>query len=236
MTTESAAAPEEIAKKVDDLSLSQGAGGSTTAGGVTPTVFKSTEEFTSTHPLSHQWTLWYTKPPIQNNEDWKNLLKQIVTVSTVEEFWGAFNSIPRIEDLQIRSDYSFFKNGIRPEWEDSANGPGGRLIYVIPNKNRNAPIGPDGHKPITGDEAWLKVLLGVIGGTLDNDEEELINGIFINVRKIGIRVNIWTKSTKPHESIRQIGQRFKDLLRLGPKDEVEFSPHVSSNKADQFYV
>jgi translation initiation factor 4E len=223
---------EEVTKQVEELQVEESGEGS----GVSPTVLRSTEDFSVTHPLSHRWTLWYTKPSTgQSGEDWKDLLKQIVTVSTVEEFWGAFNSIPKIEELQLKSDYSFFKDGIRPEWEDPHNGKGGRLMYVISNKTRNQPPGPDGQKPVTGDEAWLKVLLGVIGGTLDNDKE-IINGIFINVRKMGIRVNIWISDTKPQDQIRHIGQRFKELLRLNPKDEIEFSPHDSAYKADQFFV
>uniref|UniRef100_A0A060THD7 ARAD1D30096p n=1 Tax=Blastobotrys adeninivorans TaxID=409370 RepID=A0A060THD7_BLAAD len=211
-------ATDQVTEKVGQLDLNDG---------LSPTVFKSTDDFTVTHPLSHKWTLWYTRPPVNSKEDWKNLLKEIVTVSTVEEFWGMFNSIPKVDELQLRSDYSFFRDGIRPEWEDQANGAGGKIVYVLPHKrSQNA---------ITADEAWLKTLLGVIGGTLDNDTG-MITGVFINVRRAGTRVNIWTSKTRPEDQLKAIAQKFKELLQLGRNDEVEFTAHDSSNKKDNWII
>ncbi|ANB13436.1 translation initiation factor eIF4E [Sugiyamaella lignohabitans] len=182
---------------------------------VTNTVFKSIENFSVVHPLTHQWTLWYTKPQT-GNEEWHNLLKKVVTVSTVEEFWGAYNSVPKVSELPMKADYSFFSEGVRPEWEDPRNSKGGKWMFQYRS----------GRRSISVDEAWLKVLLGMIGGTLDNEDvnSEQINGAFISIRKAGIKINLWTKHTN-QELVRPIGLRFKALLGLAEREEIEFTAH-----------
>ena len=75
------------------------------------TVFHDPENFNVKHPLMHQWTLWFTKPPsgkvglilqltnINSNtnvhtqgDNWNDLLKEVVTFDSVEEFWGVYVS------------------------------------------------------------------------------------------------------------------------------------------------
>jgi translation initiation factor 4E len=50
--------------------------------------------FNVKHPLQHKWTLWYDDPAAmkQNKElTWDENLKQIITISTVEDFWAYLN-------------------------------------------------------------------------------------------------------------------------------------------------
>lgn len=198
---------DEVTEKVNHLSLNDDNASST--------VFNSTENYSVLHPLSHRWTLWYIKPPVTGKEQWHELLKEVVTVSTVEEFWGAYNLIPKVMELPLRSDYAFFRDGIRPEWEDNANQKGGKWLYQIKDK-----------KSIPVDDVWLKLLLGIIGGTLDNDDHEIINGAFINVRRAATKVNIWTSISHP-DMLKPVGSKFKDILSLGNRDEIEFTSHDS---------
>lgn len=197
---------------------------------VTSTVFKSTEDFTIVHPLTSSWTLWYVKPSTAAKEDWKDLLTEVVTVSSVEEFWGAFNNLPKVSELPMRSDYALFKAGVRPEWEDAQNSRGGKWVYQF--RDHKAPI----------DDIWLSCLLGIIGGTMDTTfdpevgvSDQEINGVFVNVRKAGIRFNIWTKS-KNLDRLKPIGLRFKELIKLTQHDEVEFSDHSDSRSKQKFTV
>lgn len=42
-----------------------------------------------THPLQNEWTLWYDVAAKRNTgASWSDNLKEIITISTVEEFWG----------------------------------------------------------------------------------------------------------------------------------------------------
>jgi len=59
------------------------------------TVFHDPKNFNVKHPLMHTWTLWFTKTPTATGpkESWADLLKEVITFDSVEEFWGcvAFN-------------------------------------------------------------------------------------------------------------------------------------------------
>ena len=71
------------------------------------TVFHDKDNFNVKHPLMHEWTLWFTKPPsgkactntlvplisiltMIQDHNWNDLLKEVVTFDSVEEFWGVY--------------------------------------------------------------------------------------------------------------------------------------------------
>jgi translation initiation factor 4E len=60
------------------------------ANGDVVTVFHDPENFNVKHPLMHEWTLWFTKPPSGKGDNWNDLLKEVVTFNSVEEFWGIY--------------------------------------------------------------------------------------------------------------------------------------------------
>ena len=146
--------------------------------------------------MNGKWTLWYTKPSVDKSESWADLLKSVVTFSTVEEFWGIYNAIPNASDLPLKSDYHLFREGIKPEWEDVQNSKGGKWSYQFKEK-----------KKIDINELWLRALLSAIGETLEEEENEL-NGIVLNVRRVFYRVGLWTKSCE-REKLEPIGRQFK---------------------------
>jgi translation initiation factor 4E len=53
------------------------------------TVFDDPSNFNVKHQLQHSWTLWFTKPP-SGKQDWNELLKEVITFDSVEEFWGIY--------------------------------------------------------------------------------------------------------------------------------------------------
>lgn len=181
------------------------------------TVFDSTENFNVVHPLKHEWTFWYTKPNTGSGEDWRELIKELVTVDTVEEFWGAYNSLPKFSELPRKADYALFRKGIRPEWEDPANENGGKWVFQYKGLASRGDV----------DDKWLNVLLGVIGGSLDNEDK--VNGVVAMVRHSSIyKIALWVSGN--HEESKTVALRFKDLLDLAAKDHIEFALHDSSRK------
>jgi translation initiation factor 4E len=54
------------------------------------TVFEDPINFNAKHPLNGRWTLWFDNPnnkrPQSNN--WDASLKNLITIETVEDFWG----------------------------------------------------------------------------------------------------------------------------------------------------
>ncbi|KAG9249124.1 translation initiation factor eIF 4e-like domain-containing protein [Calycina marina] len=205
------------------------------------TVFHDKDNFNVKHPLAHKWTLWFTKPPSGRGDNWNDLLKEVITFDSVEEFWGVYNNIAPVSELALKSDYHLFKEGVRPEWEDSQNKHGGKWSYQFKEK-KNVPI----------DELWLHVMLAAIGETLEEDNDGEVMGVVCNVRKGFYRVGVWThtigksipgrgdgdvaggkgRSTdKGKEILMNIGRKFKEVLKVTAQEAVEFSGHTEAASA-----
>ncbi|KAK4696319.1 translation initiation factor 4E, partial [Lecanoromycetidae sp. Uapishka_2] len=203
------------------------------------TVFHDAENFNVKHPLMNEWTLWFTKPPSGKGDNWNDLLKEVVTFDSVEEFWGVYNNITPTSELALKSDYHLFKRGVRPEWEDPQNKHGGKWSYQFKDK-RSAPI----------DELWLHVMLAAIGETLETNEDDgEVMGVVVNVRKGFYRIGLWTKTVgksvpgggegdvaggkgrspeKSKDVLMGLGRKFKEVLKLRDAEVVEFSGHTES--------
>jgi len=197
------------------------------------TVFDDPANFNVKHQLQHTWTLWFTKPP-SGKQDWNELLKEVISFNSVEEFWGIYNNITPACELAQKSDYHLFKQGVRPEWEDPQNKHGGRWSYTFKGSKAN-------------DETWLNIMLAAIGEMLEDESDNEVMGVVVNIRKAFWRVGLWTrtagqppKGAKKEESgdreegrkrLERIGKRFKDVLALPSGETVEFSGHADSAHA-----
>lgn len=62
---------------------------------------------------------------------YENSIKGISTVKTVEQFWSTYNYLKRPNDLSSTTDYHFFRDGIKPTWEDPKNAKGGKWIVSV---------------------------------------------------------------------------------------------------------
>ncbi|KAK1767081.1 eukaryotic translation initiation factor 4E [Phialemonium atrogriseum] len=217
-------------------------GGPSTSDGPTGeqtiTVFHNPENFNVKHPLANAWTLWFTKPSSGKGDNWNDLLKEVITFESVEEFWGVYNNIAPVSGLAVKSDYHLFKKGVRPEWEDPQNKHGGKWSYSFKDK-RNIDI----------DDLWLHTMLAAIGETLEEEEDGEVMGVVVNVRKAFFRIGVWTRTIgknipgrgdgdvaggkgrsaeKGKEILLAIGRRFKEVLKLQPAELLEFSGHTDS--------
>ncbi|KAK7206373.1 translation initiation factor eIF 4e-like domain-containing protein [Myxozyma melibiosi] len=181
------------------------------------TVFDDAAHFTVKHPLRHKWTLWYTKPSQGGKTDWGDLLKEVVTFDSVEEFWGVYNNIPKASELPLKSDYHLFKSGVRPEWEDPQNSKGGKWAYQYRDK-----------KNVNIDDLWLNSLLGAIGETLEEDGDDEVMGCVATIRKAHYRISVWTRSADNQKVLVGIGRRFKEILKLPHSEQVEFASHADA--------
>ncbi|KAF2229759.1 eukaryotic translation initiation factor 4E [Viridothelium virens] len=205
------------------------------------TVFDDPEHFNVKHPLANNWTLWFTKPPSGKGDNWNELLKEVISFDSVEDFWGIYNNITSTSQLALKSDYHLFKTGVRPEWEDPQNKHGGKWAYQFKEK-----------KAVDIDHAWLDVMLGAIGETLEDEDDGEVMGVVVNVRKGFYRIGLWTRtvgkpipgggegshaggkgrSTEEGKAIlMKIGKNFKKTLQLKDSEQVEFSGHTDSAHA-----
>ena len=81
------------------------------------------------HPLENAWTLWFFKN--DRSKKWEEMQSPVLTVRTVEDFWSLYHHIELASLLPAGTDYSLFKEGIFPDWEDRRNKEGGRWDAVI---------------------------------------------------------------------------------------------------------
>ncbi|EDO15311.1 hypothetical protein Kpol_1038p18 [Vanderwaltozyma polyspora DSM 70294] len=199
---------EEVTQKLESVAVDDNS---------PKTVLSDSSNFEVKHPLNSKWTLWYTKPAVDKSETWSDLLRPVTSFETVEEFWAIIQNIPEPHELPMKSDYHVFRDNIRPEWEDPANSKGGKWSFHIRSKSSDI------------DELWLRALLAVIGETIDEDDSQ-INGVVLSIRKGTSKFALWTKADDNTEALTNVGTKFKQVLKLGDEDKIEFVPHSSTGK------
>nr|QBH73402.1 eukaryotic translation initiation factor 4e [Orthoderella ornata] len=164
------------------------------------------------HPLQNIWTLWYYEN--DRTKSWEQNQKAITSFGTAEDFWSIYNHIKMASELRQGSDYSLFKEGVRPMWEDEANKRGGRWLINLDKKQRNNDL----------DKFWLEVLLCLIGEAFDEYSEDLC-GAVVNVRAKGDKIGIWTADAGKQESVLEIGRKLKARLNLGRNVQICYQIH-----------
>merc|ERR1711971_849512 len=132
--------------------------------------------------------------------------REIITFTTVEDFWALYNHIELASRLAAGCDYSLFKEGIKPMWEDERNKKGGRWLINLDKKQRASCL----------DNFWLEVMLCLIGESFDG-ESVLVNGAVVNVRNRGDKISMWLCEAKPQEQSSKLVRLSKPGLALTPK-------------------
>ncbi|KAF2903815.1 hypothetical protein ILUMI_02367 [Ignelater luminosus] len=133
-------------------------------------------DYSVKHPLQNCWTLWYYENDRQNS--WEKNLKEIASFQTVEDFWSLYNHIKLASELKQGCDYSLFKKGVKPMWEDEANKRGGRWLINLDKKQRCNDL----------DRFWLDIILCLIGEAFENSDE--VCGATVNIRGKGDKIGM----------------------------------------------
>lgn len=128
-------------------------------------------------PLKHTWVIWY-RPPTSKNTDYEKSMKPLCKIRTAQEFWRVYSHLKRPSALPSVSDYHFFRDGIRPVWEDSENKKGGKWILRL--------------KKGVADRYWEELLMGMVGDQFAEAGEEVC-GAVLSVRGGEDVFSVWTK-------------------------------------------
>ncbi|XP_067085392.1 eukaryotic translation initiation factor 4E-1B [Osmerus mordax] len=167
------------------------------------------------HPLQNRWALWFYKN--DKSKMWQDNLRLITKFDTVEDFWSLYNNIQLASKLSSGCDYSMFKDGIVPMWEDRSNKCGGRWLITLSKQQRHTEL----------DRFWLDTLLCLIGegfGTFSRD----VCGAVINVRAKGDKIAIWTTNTENGDAVTYIGRKYKEGLSLPAKLVIGYQAHADT--------
>lgn len=160
-----------------------------------------------------EWVLWkHTGGHKKDPDAWKDSFKELCAFSTIEDFWRYFNHIPKPSEVffdgdskkrvglkdEIIEEYSLFKKGIEPEWDDPKNKIGGEWFW---RANMDGDI---------LDLFWVNMVLGVIGETMEDPTLGVhINGARVVDKSKGYpiyKIELWldTKDELAREKIRDM--------------------------------
>ncbi|CAH1117453.1 unnamed protein product [Phaedon cochleariae] len=168
-------------------------------------------DFSIKHPLQSCWSLWYYEN--DRNLTWEKNQKEISSFQTVEDFWSLYNHIKPASELRQGTDYSLFKKGIMPMWEDKANNKGGRWLLSLEKKQRNNDL----------DRYWLDIILCLIGEAFENSNE--ICGAVVNIRQKGDKIGIWTADAQNAAAVLEIGRKLKERLHINQRTMLGYQVH-----------
>lgn len=166
------------------------------------------------HPLQNKWAWWFYKN--DKSKTWEANLRLVTAFDTVEDFWAIFNHIKNAGKLQPGCDYSVFKDGIKPMWEDDRNKHGGRWL-INSNRNQRQEL----------DRVWLETLLCLIGEAFD-EHSDVVCGTVVQIRPKMDKLAVWTGDSKKQESTVHIGKVFKERLRLPHKQSIGYQSHADT--------
>ncbi|KAF7706945.1 hypothetical protein HF521_018163 [Silurus meridionalis] len=158
----------------------------------------NTEDYIK-HPLQNRWALWFFKN--DKSKTWQANLRLISKFDTVEDFWALYNHIQLSSNLMSGCDYSLFKDGIEPMWEDERNKRGGRWLITLNKQQRRADL----------DRFWLETLLCLVGEAFDDHSDDVC-GAVVNVRTKGDKIAIWTTDYENKDAIVHIGHGHEERL------------------------
>lgn len=180
------------------------------------------------HPLQNTWCLWIYTPTskTQHKDNWFASQTKVHEFNTVEDFWCLQNNIHGPSKIGI-ADYSMFKRGIIPAWEDEKCKHGGRWIAKF-DKIRHERL----------DEIWLNVVLAMIGENFDEEGfDDNICGAVVSSRAKGCKVALWISARDEKRAV-SIGRAYHKLLLplVDSKKDADVAFEDFSTNAQTFTV
>jgi translation initiation factor 4E len=166
-------------------------------------------------PLKHTWVIHY-RPPTPKNEDYEKATTKMLRMSTARDFWRVYFHLKRPSALPAVSDYHFFKEGIRPVWEDEQNKRGGKWTLRL--------------KKGVADRYWEDLLLALIGEQFAEAGEEVC-GAVVSVRSTEDQISIWTKVDGGRNV--KIRETIKRVLELPADTQLTWKSHDESRVQGQ---
>ena len=152
--------------------------------------------------------------PAEPVHPYENSIKQICTITTVEEFWLTYNFLKHPNDLPNTTDYHFFRDGIKPTWEDPSNARGGKWIIRLPKG--------------LASRYWEEIILAMIGGQFLGVPDGEVCGVVISIRYSEDILGIWNKTSTDRDITERLRDAIKKILQLPPFAPMEYKPHQNS--------
>ena len=178
---------------------------------------KKMAEEVGSHPMQTPWTFYAYKR--DRNVSYEDCIMKIAKVYTVEEFWAVFTRLARLDYLQTGRSVMFFRDDIRPMWEDEGNRDGGTFEFRFQSGN-----GPAG---------WEKLLLSLIGEQIDTD----IIGV-VGSHKLGEDwIVVWNRTSKDEQLKSKLAGQLFHAMDMPFKSECRYKEHeIEERKVSRTWI
>ena len=154
--------------------------------------------------LARDYTIWFSglipKEDAESEKDLEHVMQPIAKVTTVEEFWAAYQYLIKPDEALSKTCYHVFQKDIAPIWEDEGNREGGRWHIWIPKGQTN--------------KLWEDLLLHLIGNQFTHSDS--ICGIEVRIKPRGDSLSIWHNNASDEEQRLKVRDEF--LAAIGATD------------------
>jgi translation initiation factor 4E len=72
------------------------------------------------------------------------------------------------------------------------------------------------------DQAWLEILLCLIGESFGEEDGNIVNGAVVSIRGKGDKIGVWLGNAKLSSSIMAIGRALKERMCLDSQNVLGF--------------
>ena len=161
----------------------------------------------TTMPLKSKFAFWifFTKDNyIMKASEYEQNLKKLTDIDNAATFWSIYQHIRPPSQLPANCELFFFKEHIKPVWENKHNRGGGKFII----RARKEFL----------DKIWEKLLVEVLFW-----DHLQFCGIDLNVKRN--EISIWTKELEHHSEKEEIKGWIRKMLGIDEKVYVEFKEH-----------
>ncbi|XP_034952299.1 eukaryotic translation initiation factor 4E type 3-like [Chelonus insularis] len=171
------------------------------------TITTNEENHEEGNPLESSWTFWLDKAVHGRTvNEYKENLKKIYTVSTIQNFWAVYNNIPKVCEIQNRYNYHLMRDEKLPLWEEEYNKKGGTWRFRC-------------HKT-DSELVWKEVVLAAIGEQFNDhiSKDDEICGVTVSIRDRDDLIQIWNKNAdliQESTIIQKVQKLVPDIKFLG---------------------
>lgn len=184
-------------------------------------VLANLEPSTDEHPVCFPWDLWFMRrqPGARSQESYDKALKNIGGFDSVEGYWSYSQHMVRPNELPNGCDYSLFRRGVKPMWEDDENRQGGKWLVRVRKGQAN--------------RTWENLVLAMIGDEFGMGNE--VCGAVVSIRFPEDIIAVWNMTAEDYEAVRNIRDVLRRCLNLPGQAVMEYKRHDSSMKENSTY-
>jgi len=152
---------------------------------------------------------------------YENSIKHVAMIKSVEDFWSVYDYLVRPDDLPTTIDYHFFREGIKPTWEDHNNSYGGKWIVRLGKG--------------LASRYWEEIIFALIGCQFTGIPDGEVCGAVVSVRYSEDIISVWNRTASDRDVTERIRDAIKRILQLPSCAYLEYKPHETSLQDKSYF-